>query len=208
MTRDLGALSPDFQHRLKAELQRGERLIYAGRPGIHISWGKAAASLFYIAFTVFWCTIGFTFGAVGLAGILGFAPPEIKGGGPFINWFFFLFSIPFMLIGIGLLVTPIYRFWKSRRTVHVVTNDRILSVFAKPFTGIESHVLSTITYIHRKDYAAGSGALRIGHGSYRDSEGDPRPLELTWTAIPDVKRAEAAIRDAMRKSPGTLGACR
>jgi hypothetical protein len=199
MTRDLAALPPDLQERVKAELQRGERLIYAGRPGVHIGWAEAVAAFFYLAFTFFWCAISFTLGMVGFAGALGFAPPNAKLGPPGLLWFFAVFSIPFMLIGIGLVATPLYSFWKSRRTVHAVTSDRVLSVFAKPFEGVQSYALSTISYVHRKDYAAGGGALRIGHGTERDSEGDLRALELTWTAIPDVKRAEAAIRDVMQR---------
>jgi hypothetical protein len=43
--------------------------------------------------------------------------------------------------------------------------------------------------------------LRLGFGSYRDSEGDARSIETTWAGIPDVRQAEEAARE-LAKSVG------
>lgn len=105
MMQDLADLPPDLRDRLKAELQRGERLIYAARPGLHIGWGECVVAIFYIAFTAFWCGISFSFGFFGWAGALGLAPPTMKSGGPWMLWLFALFSLPFMGIGLGPVVS-------------------------------------------------------------------------------------------------------
>ncbi len=115
-----------------------------------------------------------------------------------MGWFFALFSLPFIGIGLGLLFAPLHAFAKQRHAVHAITNERIMTVYSKPFAATESYAASKLTFLHRQDLRDNRGSLRIGYGTDRDSDGDIRRLEVTWTAVKDARRAELAILELMR----------
>ena len=201
---DLHDLPPTLRTALEAELSRGERLIYASRPGIHVGPGELFVAALYLGFAAFWCSISFGVGFLSFAGLLGLAPPATSGKMPMGPWgqaAFTIFTIPFVLIGIGMIIAPFYSYWKSRHAVHAITTERVITVHAKPFQNVSSHSPRAITFVNRQDHRNGTGSLRIGHGTERDSDGDLRALELTWRAVRDPRRAEAAIRDLMKAKP-------
>ena len=198
---DLHNLPPKLRSALEAELSRGERLVYASRPALQVGPAEVYFAVIYLAFAIFWCSISFGFGFLSFAGLLGLVPPATSGKVPMGTWgqaAFAMFSIPFVLIGIGMIVWPFYSYWKSRHAVHAISTERVMTVHAAPFQNISSQAPRAITYVHRKDHRNGTGSLRIGHGTERDSDGDPRALEMTWTAVRDPRRAEGAIRDMMK----------
>ena len=80
-------------------------------------------------------------------------------------------------------------------TVHALTEARLLNVYAGHGLGAESYPLSAINFIKRRDRHNGTGNLEIGYGVEKDSEGDPRPLTLSWSGIAQVRRAETLIRE-------------
>ena len=103
--------------------------------------------------------------------------------------------IPFVLVGLGMLVAPFLSIRKTRNTAHAVTDARVLNIYGGKDAGVESYKLSAINFVKRRDRRDGSGSLEIGYGVEKDSDGDTRPLTIEWTGIPDAKRAEAIIRD-------------
>ncbi len=201
---DLHDLLPKLRTALVVELSRGERLIYASRPALHVGLGELFIAALYLGFATFWCSISFGIGFLSFASVLGLVPPATSGKLPMGPWgqaAFAIFTMPFVLIGIGMIVAPFYSYWKSRHAVHAVTTERVITVHAKPFQSVSSHSPRAVTFVNRKDHPNGTGSLRIGHGTDRDSDGDVRALELTWTAVRDPRRAETAIRDLMKAKP-------
>lgn len=191
MSANFSHLPPDMRRALAAEVAPGERIVYAGMPDWRGTWRVLAAILL---FGVFWSSISFLFFGTSVAGLLGLA--EIKSGkgiaGTGMLVFLLVFSLPFVAIGCALLAAPFLAIRKSRRTVHAVTDVRLLNVYRGQ--GAESYPLEKINFIKRRDHRNGVGSLEIGYGVERDSDGDPRPLTADWTGIPDAKRAEAEIR--------------
>jgi hypothetical protein len=182
-----------MQRRLDAELQHGERVLYAGRPDWRADWGWMIGALL---FGLFWSSISFTFFGMAVAGLFGFA--KIKSGSGYASTglllFLVLFTMVFVAIGCAFLAAPFVEMRRSNRRVHAVTHRRVMTICLNP-SSTESYPLAKINYLKRVDRADGSGSLHIGYGVERDSDGDPRPLVLNWTGIPDVKIAERAIRD-------------
>jgi hypothetical protein len=187
-------VSPELQKRLTSELGPGERLLYAAQPDWRAEWGALFAILI---FGVFWSGISLMFFGMSLGGLLGLVPfnSDGKPAGFGLNAFFFVFSLPFVAIGVAMLAAPFLGIRKSKNTVHAVTDARLLNVYGGRDAGAESHPLAKINFIKRKDRRDGSGSLHIGYGVEKDSDGDPRPLTLDWSGIPDAKRAEAVIRE-------------
>ena len=76
-----------------------------------------------------------------------------------------------------------------------MTDARLLNVYEGKDKGAESYPFAKVNFVQRKDRRDGSGNLQIGYGVEKDSDGDPRPLTMDWTGIPDARRAEQIIRE-------------
>ncbi len=194
MSRDISNLPAELRKALTAEIAHGERVLYAGQPDWRADWG----SLFAIfIFGIFWSAISFMFFSMSLGGLLGLVPFNSNGkpAGFGMNVFFFVFSLPFVAIGCAMLAAPFLGIRKSRRTVHAITDTRLLNVYVGRDQGAESYPLNRVNFIKRKDKRGGAGNLQIGYGVEKDSDGDTRPLTMDWSGIPDARRAEQIIRD-------------
>lgn len=192
MTSDLFNLPADLRTRVQAELQPGERILYAGMPDWRAEWGNLLA---IFLFGVGWGGISFTFLFMMAGAALGIIPFKFEGepGSRWMAALFCLFLIPFAAIGVTCLAAPFLGIAKSRRTAHVVTDTRLFTVRGGWSAGAESTALCKVNFVRRKDRKGGTGCLDIGYGIAHDADGDPRPLITNWTGIPDVKRAERAI---------------
>jgi hypothetical protein len=132
-----------------------------------------------------------------LAGLLGLAPVKSNGqpADTGLMLFMFLFSLPFVAIGLAMLTAPLFSIRKSRNTAHAVTDARLLNVYVGRDKGAESYPLSKVNFVKRRERRDGTGNLSIGYGVEKDSDGDPRPLTTEWPGIRDAKRAETILRE-------------
>lgn len=195
MTSPLDRLPPSLRARVEQELQPGERVVWAGVPG---AVGEALPTLPLFLFGVGWSSIAFTFAGVAVASAIAEASP--KQMPPGMGAFFTLFSLPFVLAGIAMLGLPLYTAFKAMLTAHAVTDRRLLSVVGGPWKSVEVRVADALTFLHRRDGRQGRGTLRLGLGVERDSDGDPRSVEIAWRAIPEAREAEEAIRALAAKA--------
>ena len=199
MTADLYKLPADLRQALTSELQHGERVLYAGQPDWRAEWGKLLAILL---FGLFWSGIAFTFLGISAASLFGIQPMTSDGkpSGLGLEIFVFCFSLPFVAIGCAFLAAPFLGIRKSRSTVHAVTDTRLLTVYGAPVGGADSYNLKIINFIKRRDHRDGSGSLSIGYGVEKDSDGDPRPLTIDWTGIPEARLAETMIYELRNRA--------
>lgn len=92
-------------------LRPGERVLWAGRPDprVRLAPGDALAipfSIIWCSFVAFWEASAFTSGA---------------------PLFFRLWGVPFVLVGLYMLVGRfVVKGWRKRRTVYAVTDERVL----------------------------------------------------------------------------------
>lgn len=194
MSRGITQLPNELRKRLIAELSAGERLIYAAMP----DWrAELPGNIGIFLFGLFWSSIAFTFFGVSAASLLGIHQmvSDGKPSGLGLQIFIFLFSLPFVAIGLVCLAAPFVGVSQARRTVHALTDQRLINLIAGKSDKVESFKLETINFIKRWDGRDGKGTLSIGYGVEKDSDGDPRPLTTSWPGIPDIKGAEALIRE-------------
>lgn len=168
-------------------------MLYAGQPDWRAEWGKY---LTMVVFGIGWMSICVPMAFLVWAEALGFPLTAPGKGMPYgLAIFFALFMIPFLLIGFACLAAPFQGIRNNARTVHAVTDQRILTVIAGKAVKVDSCKLAAVNFIKRREARGGSGSLSIGYGVEKDSDGDPRPLTQEWPGIPEVKRAEALIRE-------------
>ena len=172
------------------ELGKGERIVWIGQPiASRLARSTLPIALFGIPFTAFaffWIVT-----ASGMRG-LGFAGP---------SGFFMLFGIPFVLVGLGMLTSPLWMYFKAGRTVYAVTDRRALVIDGGLFGGmtVRSFEPARLTGLYRTQFADGSGNL-VFQREYRPAGRHGRFVELGFLAVPDVKAVEDHIRELVRKA--------
>lgn len=186
-------LPPDAQRRLTAELQPGERLVWADAPRPRYFTAPAlVAFLFAIpwtGFAVFWVVMA--------GGMAWFSGGDDRTPAPFK--IFPLFGLPFILIGIGLLSSPIWMRRKLLRTVYAVTDRRAIVFEGSALTSavtVRSFLPERLTSMARTERADGSGDLvfeqfrqRVGSGSTTVTRG--------FQSVGQVREVEALIVETL-----------
>ena len=100
-----------------AEFGKGERIVWIGQPiRSRLARSSLPIALFGVPFTAF--AFFWIMTASGMKG-LGFPGP---------SGFFVLFGIPFVLVGLGMLTSPLWMYLKAGRTVYAVTDRRALVI--------------------------------------------------------------------------------
>jgi len=171
-------LKPELKKLVDNELRSRERVSWAGQP---IAKQRAISGfalwLFFIpwtGFSIFWVN-----GAI----------EQSKGESAFP-----LFGIPFLLIGIWMLLTPIREWFKANKTVYVVTNQRAFTIEAIKSIKVTNFNSEHITNIEKKINIDGSGDLILLKENYVDSDGDKQTKEKGFFAVTDVKLVENYIQ--------------
>lgn len=188
-------LPADLSAMIDAELAKGERLDWIGRP---IPWLRARSSLgstvfglLFTGFAFYWVSSAGGFGGRG-----GF--PRPPGGGAFA-----LVGIPFVLVGLGMTLSPLGMFYKAMHTAYAITDRRALTI-ERNLLGrvvVRSFSPESLATITRNQHADGSGDL-VFRREYRPSGRRGQFIDIGFLGVPDVKAVEDRIRDLVHRGDG------
>lgn len=142
----------DYQveSRVGKEIGAGERLLWTGRPRQGIILRPADAlfvpfSLMWGGFAMFWEAMVF------------------RTGAPF---FFTLWGIPFVLVGLYMIVGRFFTEAQQRaRTIYAVTNERVIIISGLLKETVRSHSLTSLSDISLSEKSDGSGTISLGPNS-------------------------------------------
>jgi hypothetical protein len=178
---------------VRAQLEAGEQLIWSGQPrqGLLLRPSDAFMipfSLLWGGFAIFWETTV----------ILSDAPV-----------FFWLFGVPFVLIGLHLIFGRFFTDARARAsTFYGVTNDRIIITSGKHGKRVQSLSLSTLGDITLDERGDGSGTItfaasnplgRFGNFGAMPGVGTGRQTPPSFEMIPQAKKVYEMIRGAQRR---------
>ena len=145
--------------------------------------GPAAGAFFFAipwtAFSVFW-----------MAGAAGFKIPQFNQGFDF----FPLFGIPFFLIGIGRLSSPLWAYRKQLKTVYLITDRRAITIDGGRSSTIRSYLPENLKDIFRREHKDGTGDVIITRTAWKDSDGDKQMQELGFLRIHNAKDVETVLK--------------
>jgi hypothetical protein len=175
---------------LERALARGDQLLWSGRPPRGIMF--RLFDIFLIPFSLIWG-----------GGAIVWETGVLSTGAP---WFFALWGIPFVLVGLYLIVG---RFWVDARirasTCYGVTSERIIFVCVWPSRKIKSLELRTLTEVTLTEWSTGGGTITfgpegwyMGAGMGRFSRG-PAPSPL-FELAEDAQSVYALLREAQREA--------
>jgi hypothetical protein len=175
----------ELDQRIKNELEGGEMIEWKGMPVPRFFKIETTVPFLFAipwtAFAIFW-----------MFGAAGFQIPDLsKGFNPML--LFPLFGLPFVLIGIAMLSSPIWSYLKDKKTVYVITDRRLLIMTGGRTFEFKSIMPDQIKEMTRRE-RADTGDLVVAHKVWRDSDNDQRSQEIGLFNIPDVRGAQAALQ--------------
>ncbi|HOL22189.1 MAG TPA: hypothetical protein PLQ41_04975 [bacterium] len=144
----------ELESRVRQELSPGEKILWMGQPiPKFFNTTTIGPFIFGIPWTIF--VFFWMFAA------LGFKKPDASRG---IENFFPLLAIPFLIVGIGLLTSPIWSYKRALKTLYVVTNQRAIILYSGKPVVINSYLRERLKNIRRIERKDGTGDIIFGNG--------------------------------------------
>jgi len=182
----------DATQLIQSMLEPRERLLWAGQPAQGIQ--LRGSDIFMIPFSFLWG--GFA---------IFWEYSVIEKGAPF---FFMLFGVPFVLVGLYIMFGRFYVEAKQRaKTFYGVTNERVIiasDLFRKKVKSIN---LRTLTDISLSESSNGSGSISFGHSSPFASmfggmywPGMEQYMGPRFDLVNNAKQVYQQIRDAQKNA--------
>jgi hypothetical protein len=192
-----------IESRFEPDLLRDERILWTGQPDAGRIFAQSDIvmipfSLVWGGFAIFWEASALGFGL--LAG--GQAPPAIS--------FFGLWGIPFVLIGLYMMVGRFfYKVWARRRTYYAVTNQRVLLRRETLGVSTKALYLSAIPTLSTSIRGDGSGSIVLaedgglnpldGGVTFGGSRYRRRSMPFALEDIPNAREVAQTINDARER---------
>lgn len=198
----VSALPQELRDRVRGELRAGERLLWIGQPlPGRAFWSALPIILFAIpwtAFAVFWVA-----SAVWMTG-------RAPGGGIGALFSCFpLFGVPFILIGLAMLSTPLWAWRQAAHTCYALTDQRAILWEGRWYSGAEvrSYGPPDLTRLVRIERSDGSGDLvfeELLSLTYNKGRMANTTSQRGFLNIAHVRGVESLLRRALLGEPGDI----
>jgi len=170
-------ISKHLKERVKRALEPGEHIEWLGKP-IPRYFTRIARSIYvfgipWTAFAIFW-TIGYV---------------RQEGSGSAV-----LPGLPFILIGLGILSTPIWCYRKALKTAYAITNKRAIIIYEEWTRSIQSFYYDNLQDIYSKEEKDGTGDVIISCQALRDSWIPIYTEPLGFLQIKNPKQIEKKLK--------------
>ncbi len=160
---------------VSAQLRRGEHAVWTERPA-PMARARSRLKIFlfgipFFCFAVFWTATAAQSG----------------------DALFPLFGIPFMVIGAGLLLAPMWSYWEARNwLIYAITDQRILIIRTFPRHKVESFEPADITKLERTTKPDGSGNVIFAEEERRGKNGTYM-VPRGFYGVPEAMRVEESV---------------
>lgn len=185
----------EFDSKLRSVLRPGERVLWKGRPRRRLDFSGFGLWLFAVpwtAFSIFWTASAF---------MITQSSREEAGAMGLVSYLFPLFGLPFILIGLAMMAGPLFALTMPGRTLHAVTDQRVLRLTAGWGSSLREIPALAIIDVRAKPRQDGSGTLVLDlHRAYSTihSGSAQRSSIKTRTLIRAVPNVRAAMRAVER----------
>jgi hypothetical protein len=187
----------DAQLRAQSELQSGESLYWAGTADPRrAALSALPASIFgipFAAFALFWITQAYH------------ASSSLsKSNNAFAKGFsvFPIFGVPFLLVGLGLVLSPLWAFLKGGSTVYAVTNQRVMVITGSTNRTVKSLTPVDILGVDHSERPDGSGDILIlTAGVTRTNNNMTSQIKVSLLGVPNVKQVAQQVMQLHSQRP-------
>jgi len=178
-----------LRQKINKELEPHESIRWVGQPRPNTS------SLIISCLVVFLFAIPWTaFAVFWTYGVLGYKIPDLRAGFQ-PEYLFALFGVPFILVGLGLLLSPFWIWRTALKKVYLITNKRAIAFEGANTTTIRSFEPQQLAKIYRRENNDGTGDVVIVVRSWKDSDGDSQKEEVGFLAISNPKQVETLLKE-------------
>lgn len=149
--------SGDAQLRAQSELQSGESLYWTGtadpRRAALTALPAALFGIPFAGFALFWMSMAYR----------GTHAMSQSSSQAFTRGFsiFPLFGLPFLLIGLAVVLAPLWAYLKGRSTVYAVTNQRVMVISGGNNRSVKSYTPADIVSVEHRERPDGCGDVLI-----------------------------------------------
>ncbi|MFB2550586.1 YdbT family protein [Ensifer soli] len=180
----------DVEDAIGAELDAGESLRWAGRPGARETASEHAVSI----------GAGLLFACINMAQV--FPLPE-RFSGEFRQILSLILPLVFSALGIAATGNAVVEILRAKRTAYAVTDRRVLIV--SDFLGHRSMTVapSAINSVEMKEDGRGGGSVAFRKDTIDTGEGT-RTTTLKFIGVRDVGTAAREIRRLMTECPPVI----
>jgi len=187
----------DAQLRAQSELQSGESIYWTGtaNPG-RAALSALPASLFgipFAGFAAFWIS----------QALRGTAAMSRGSHNSFASGFaiFPLFGVPFLLIGLGIVLAPLWAYLKGRSTVYAVTNQRVMIISGGNSRSVKSLTPVDILGVDHSERPDGSGDIYIMTAGVMRTNNSVSNIRATLVGVPNVKQVAQQVMQLHAQRP-------
>lgn len=178
----------DAQLRAQSELQSGESLYWAGTVDpTRAAISALPAALFgipFAGFALFWINTA-----------LHATHSLSKSSNGFAKSFsvFPLFGLPFLLIGLGIVLSPLWAYLKGLNGVYAVTNQRVMVITGTTSRSVKSIVPADIVAVEHRERPDGSGDVLIRTNSTISNRNSVSQITVGLYGVPNVKEVARQV---------------
>jgi hypothetical protein len=180
----------DAQQRAQSELQSGESLYWTGTADpARAALSALPAAIFgipFAGFALFWITQAYHASSA----------MSKSSHNAFTSGFqvFPLFGVPFLLVGVGIVLAPLWAFLKGGSTVYAVTNQRVMVITGNGTRSVKSFTPADILSVEHRERPDGSGDIVIvTNAMTRGNNNFVSPVKVALTGVPNVKQVAEQV---------------
>lgn len=180
----------DAQMRAQSELDSGESLAWCGTADARrVAFSSLPAALFgipFAGFALFWMSEAFR-GTRAMAG---------NSHNAFVSGFkvFPLFGIPFLLVGLGVTLMPLWAYLTGTKTVYAVTNRRVMVISGTKSRAVKSFTPADIAGVEHRERPDGSGDIVIMTNTFQRSGNNmTMQVKVSLCGVPNVKQVAEQV---------------
>jgi hypothetical protein len=179
----------DPQLLAQSELQSGESLCWTGTadPG-RAALSAIPAALFgipFAGFALFWISQAYH----------ATSAMSKSTQNSFVHGFqvFPLFGLPFLLVGLGIVLAPLWAYLKGRSTVYAVTNQRVMVIAGGNNRSVKSYTPGDILGVEHRERPDGSGDIVILTNAITRSNNMTSQVKVALCGVPNVKQVAQQV---------------
>jgi hypothetical protein len=179
----------DAQLRAQSELQSGESLYWTGTADpARAAISALPAAIFgipFAGFALFWMNTAFH----------ATNSMHKSSNNAFTKSFtvFPLFGLPFLLIGLGIVLAPLWAYLKGCSTVYAVTNQRVMVITGGNSRSVKSYTPNDILGVEHRERPDGSGDIVILTNAITRTNNMTSQVKVALCGVPNVKQVAQQV---------------
>ncbi|MGA2846824.1 MAG: PH domain-containing protein [Candidatus Acidiferrales bacterium] len=178
----------DEQVCAQSELQGGESLLWSGAADPSRS---AMSALPVALFGIPFAAVAFSMMSNAYRGTHNLANQHntLAGGFSAVP----LFGLPFLLIGIGVTLSPLWVYLKGRSVVYAVTNRRVMLISGTTSRSVKSIIPTDIAGVNYRERPDGRGDVFIRTNSVVRTNNGTTQITVGLYGVPNVKEVAGMV---------------